>query len=373
MCKASVLTVFFIFALFDFSCSDRPLSGTSKNDLTEKQALGKLLFFDKNLSTPAGQSCAGCHHPDFAFADPNPDLPVSQGAHQTRFGNRNDLTAMYASYIPALRYDEEEGIYIGGLFWDGRANSLEEQAKGPPLNPLEMANPHIEALVQAIRRAPYAGRFKTVFGDHSLDDPQKAFDFFAEAVAAYERSAELNPFSSKYDMFLAGETGLSAAEMRGMALFNDPLKGNCAACHPSTAGDEEILPLFTDFSYDNLGVPKNPANPFYYLPADLNPQGTAYVDLGLGAVVGKRSENGKFRVPTLRNIAKTAPYMHNGVFQTLYQVLAFYNTRDNGIWPPAEIAENVNKDELGNLHLSEAEISDIIAFLHTLTDGYKPE
>ena len=125
-------------------------------------------------------------------------------------------------------------------------------------------------------------------------------------------------------------------------------------------------------AFDNLGVPKNPENPFYYLPKQFNPAGTDFVDLGLGGVVGKPEENGKFKVPSLRNVAKTGPYMHNGLFKTLRQVVVFYNTRDVGPWPTPEVSGNVNRDELGNLGLTEQETDDIVVFLHTLTDGYKP-
>jgi cytochrome c peroxidase len=360
-------------SFFTFSCSETALPDPDKSGLTAQQELGKLLFFDKMLSTPPGQSCASCHDPGFAFANPNPDLPVSQGAERTRFGSRNDLTAMYTAYIPALHFDEKEGMYIGGLFWDGRVNSLEDQAKRPPLNHLEMANPDIETIVAALRKAPYVDLFKNVFGENSLDNPDTAYNNFAAAIAAYERSAELNPFSSKYDYFVKGQVTLSAEEMRGLSLFNDPVKGNCAACHPGNTAEDGTPALFTDFSYDNLGVPKNPVNPFYYLSKELNPDGTGFVDLGLGSIVGKSSENGKFRVPTMRNVAKTAPYMHNGVFQTLYEVITFYNTRDIGPWPDPEVKQNVNTEELGKLGLSEQEITDLIAFLETLNDGYQPD
>ena len=373
MWKLSLNLMLFILFLSASSCSKKAVSEPNQSGLTARQELGKLLFFDETLSTPPGQSCAGCHHPDFAFADPKTDLPVSQGAHDNRFGNRNDLTAMYAAHVPELHYDEVEEVYIGGLFWDGRVNTLEEQAKGPPLNPLEMANPNAEALIASIRASDYTDLFKSVFGKKALDDNEKVFDYFAQAIADYERSKEFNPFSSKYDYYLRGEISLTNQEMRGLALFNDESKGNCAACHPSKPADDGTPPLFTDFTYDNLGVPKNPENPFYYLSEDLNPDGTGYIDLGLGGFLNKEEEYGKFRVPTLRNVALTAPYMHNGVFQTLYQTVMFYNTRDIGPWPKAEVKINVNKDELGNLGLTTNEVLDIIAFMNTLTDGYKLE
>ena len=189
-----------------------------------------------------------------------------------------------------------------------------------------------------------------------------------DAIAAFEESAEFNPFNSKYDLYLAGKAKLNAKEKKGVALFEDPKKGNCAACHPSRPTENGFPPLFTDFSYDNLGVPKNPDNPFYTLDKSYNPLGEKYVDLGLGGILKKPSENGKFKVPGLRNVALTAPYMHNGVFKTLKEVVQFYNTRDRGNWPPPEVPETVNKKELGNLGLTDDELDAIVAFLNTLSD-----
>lgn len=340
--------------------------------LTQKQALGKQLFLDKNLSTPTGQACADCHSPEAGFGNPNADYPVSQVVHKDRFGNRNDLPAAYASFSPTFHYDAAEGLYVGGQFWDGRAADLAEQAKGPFLNPLEMANPDEETVIDRVRKSEYADLFRKVFGITSFDDPNKAYDRVAEAIAAYEKSSELNQFNSKYDLYLAGKVALTEQERRGLELFENEEKGNCAACHPSRPGADGTPPLFTDFTYDNIGVPPNPENPFYYLPKNLNPDGAYFVDLGLGGVLNKPSENGKFKVPSLRNVAKTAPYLHNGIFKNLRQVVIFYNTRDVGPWPPPEVRMNVNHDELGNLGLSEQEIDDIVAFMHTLTDGYEP-
>ena len=155
-----------------------------------------------------------------------------------------------------------------------------------------------------------------------------------------------------------------------MALSISELKGNCEACHPNTVLPDGSPPLFTDFSYDNLGAPKNPENPYYTLPTDLNPEGYDYVDLGVGVTVSDPGENGKFRVPTLRNVTITQPYLHNGVFKTLFQVISFYNSRDVAPWPEPEVAENVNSDELGDLGLTNQEMEDIVAFLTTLTDGW---
>jgi len=352
-------------------------SGPSKTSmadqaLTQKETLGKRLFFDKNLSTPVGQSCADCHAPETGFANPNVDYPVSQGVHKDHFGNRNDLPAAYAAFSPPFQYDADEGLYIGGQFWDGRAADLAEQAKGPLLNPLEMANPDEKTVVEKVRNSEYAGLFREVFGAAAFDDPNKAFDMIADAIAEYEKSSELNQFSSKYDLYLAEKVALTEQEQRGLELFADENKGKCAECHPIRPDADGTPPLFTDFTYDNLGVPKNPENPFYYLPKKLNPDGVYFIDLGLGGELNKPSENGKFKVPSLRNVAKTAPYLHNGIFKNLRQVIVFYNTRDVGPWAPPEVRANVNREELGDLGLTEQEIDDIVAFMLTLTDGYNP-
>ncbi|HUU18939.1 MAG TPA: cytochrome-c peroxidase [Sedimentisphaerales bacterium] len=165
--------------------------------MTKKEQLGKELFLDKNLSTPPGQACAHCHSTEAGFGQPDGDLPVSRGVYPDRFGNRNDLTAAYAAFSPRFYYDANKGHYVGGLFWDGRAADLEEQAKGPFLNPLEMANPNGTAVVAKVQRSPYADLFREVFGPEAFTDPNRAYDFVAEAIAAYERTHELNQFRSE--------------------------------------------------------------------------------------------------------------------------------------------------------------------------------
>ena len=350
--------------------------------------LGRLLFFDATLSEPAGQSCASCHDPAAAFTDPDTARPVSKGVHRERFGSRNAPSAMYMAFSPAFHFDKTEGHYVGGQFWDGRAATLEEQAKGPFVDPVEMANADRRAVVEKVRRTAYAGQFDEIFGKDSLAAVGPAFDRIVAAIAAFERSGELQPFTTRHDAWLQGRGRLSRQELRGLALFNDEKKGNCAACHPSQRRPDGGLPLFTDFTYDNLGVPKNPENPFYVQDKAWNPQGAQFVDRGLGGVVKRRSEDGKFKVPTLRNVARTAPYMHNGYFRTLRGVVAFYNDRDvrpackgeateaeaekRGCWPRAEVRRNVNTEEMGQLGLSEQEVDDIVAFLQTLTDGHAP-
>ena len=195
-------------------------SGPSKTSiaeraLTQKQSLGKKLFFDENLSTPVGQSCATCHAPEACFANPNADYPVSQGVYKDRFGNRNDLPAAYAAFSPPFHYDAEEGLYVGGQFWDGRAANLAEQAKDPFVNALEMGNPDEKTVVEKVRSSEYAGLFREVYGTAAFDDPNKAYDMIADAIAEYEKSSELNQFNSKYDLYLTGKAALTEQERRG--------------------------------------------------------------------------------------------------------------------------------------------------------------
>jgi cytochrome c peroxidase len=338
--------------------------------LASKTLVGKLLYFDPNLSDPPGQSCASCHSPEGGFADPDRDVPVSRGVKSWLVGNRNSPSAAYASFSPEFHYDEQEKLYVGGQFWDGRAKNLIEQAKGPFLNPLEMNNKKEADVVEKVKNSEYAVLFLQVFGQDAFTDTAKAYHAIAEAIAAFESSNEVNRFSSKYDYYLKkGASVFTDAEKRGLDLFNN--KGKCAECHPSEKSKDGKSPLFTDFTYDNLGTPRNSQNPFYKLAKEFNPDGENFVDLGLGGFLKKAEENGKMKVPTLRNIELTAPYMHNGVFTTLKEVVDFYNTRDvDQKWGPPEVNANVNKEELGNLGLSAQEVEDLVAFLKTLTDGY---
>jgi cytochrome c peroxidase len=233
-----------------------------------------------------------------------------------------------------------------------------------------MGNADAAAVVAKVALADYAPLFKQVYGESAFGDSGKAYDQIADAIASFERTKLFSPFSSKYDAYLEGKVQLSESEKRGLELFNDEKKGNCAACHPSDKQEDGSHPLFTDYSYDNIGVPKLKENPFYHVDAKFNPDGDKVVDLGLGAIVKKPEENGKFKVPTLRNIALTGPYMHNGSFKTLEEVVEFYNSRDKSTkWGKPEVSENVNKDELGDLKLNAQEVKDIVAFMKTLSDG----
>jgi cytochrome c peroxidase len=350
-------------------------AGGCSSDRPTPARLGALVFADTSLSTPAGQGCADCHAASTAFRDPESDHSTSAGAVAGRFGARNAPSAMYARFVPPLHYDAATHGWIGGLFWDGRASSLEQQAGMPMLHPLEMNNAGKASVVRAIRRAGYAGQFRDVFGAEALDDVDAAFGHVTEVLAAYERTAVFAPFSSKYDRYLAGRETLTADEQRGLAIFEDPRRGNCASCHPSRPGADGSPPLFTSFGYANLGIPRYRNSKFFVQPAAFNPDGERYVDHGLMVTVGDPAQDGKFRVPTLRNVARTAPYGHNGYFENLQYMVDFLATRDVGsadpavgAWAPPEVPATVDREHVGHLGLSPRDIDDLVAFLGTLTD-----
>ena len=370
------------------------------------EALGKAIFFDRTLSGNNNQSCAVCHGPDAGFTGPiggiNLHGAVYRGSVPTRFGNRKPPSAAYATLSPIFYYDDTEGLFIGGNFWDGRAtgerlgNPAAEQALGPFLNPVEQNNASKEVVLQKIAASKYAGLWEAVWGEPiaygTTAEIQLNYDRIGLSVAAYEGSAEVNQFSSKFDAYLAGTVVLTPQEALGLELFEG--KGKCALCHISEVGPDGEPPLFTDFTFDNLGTPKNLENPFYSMDqvflddgSPINPLGAAWIDPGLGGFLASHpnptwqamwEENmGKHKVPTLRNVA-TGPgkgfpkaYMHNGVFKSLEEVVHFYNTRDVEPWPAPEVAENVNEDELGNLGLTPEEEAAIVAFMKTLSDGYR--
>lgn len=363
------------------------LASGSRPVLTAREKLGRFLFFDENLSVPPGQSCMACHGMGVGFTGPvsftNAHTAVYEGALQGRFGNRKPPSAAYASFSPEFHYDKDEEVYVGGQFWDGRASDLAEQARGPFLNPLEHNNPDAEYICKQVSDSKYADLFEEVYGRGSLgfsneDETERTYQLIVEAIAAYEASFEVNQFSSKYDYYLAGNVELTPREALGLELFEDEKKGNCAACHPSQPDEEGNPPLFTDFTYDNLGIPANPENPFYSMVEEFNSDGADWVDLGLGAIVGLDSEMGKMKVPTLRNVDKRPhsgfikSFGHNGFFKSLEDITHFYNVRDVENWPPPEVPENMNTDELGDLGLTADEEAAIVAFMKTLSDGYVP-
>ena len=353
--------------------------------LTSIQQLGKNIFFDK-ISVPANKTaCADCHGSSVGFTGPdeliNKHGSVYPGANGS-FGNRKPPSAAYATFSPVFYYDAATLSFVGGNFWDGRATGERlgspsaEQALGPFLNPAEHAVPDALTVLKIIEKSKYISQWKKVWGEKLRYSTQEEinlnFDRVGLAIAAYEGSSEVNQFSSKFDYYLKSVVELTSEEASGLELFN--YKGKCALCHISIGKK----PLFTDFTFDNLGSPINPENPVY----DYNPN---FIDYGLGGFLLTRTdyssmatENmGKHKVPTLRNVDKrpdngfTKAYMHNGVFKSLKEVVHFYNTRDDGSWPAPEVSANINTVQVGNLGLSDAEENAIVAFMKTLSDGYR--
>ncbi len=373
-------------------------TGLDEFELTDEQLLGKRLFEDRTLSEPAGQACVSCHDPRRAFSGTNGEqlAPTARGSRPQVFGTRNVPTAMYASFSPAFRFVptalSDGGVDFtptGGQFWDGRAASLQDQAQGPFLNPREMNNADAAAVVAKVRASLSAPLFRQVYGDEALDDVDTAFGLVAQALAAYELTPRFHPFSSRFDAFLRGEEQLAPEEQRGFALFMDPEKGNCVSCHVGVTSSRAPTDwLFTDFTFDALGLPRNARIAENADPASFDLGLCARAGLGDGAPDGVDLEAfcGAFKVPTLRNIELTAPYGHNGVFAELRDVVRFYVTRDTNPddWYPSgapfddlppRLRGNVNTSEVPydrkrgeQPRLSDEEIDDVVAFLLTLTD-----
>jgi cytochrome c peroxidase len=394
--------------------------------------LGQKIFADTTLSQSGQQSCSTCHVDSFAFASdstargPDHGLPIPLGGpDMTLTGFRNTPSLMYLAFTPDFYFDADGGPN-GGFFRDGRAITLAAQAVLPFTTGFEMANADAAAVIAKLTTRPYLPDFEALYGAAVLGDPEAALDRMGQALAAFEReAAQFQPFSSKYDSWQRGQATLTAQELNGLRLFNGASKGNCAACHPSTTADGVTPPLFTDFSYDNLGVPRNSliaanavdtAPP--YTPRNGDDGVESYYDLGVcGPFRDSKGMNlsglcGAFKVPTLRNIAATAPYFHNGRFASLQDAIGFYVRRDTNPeeWYPMNADGSVTKfDDLpavyggqfvvqpgvvgsdagyfGNVnsleipynrHIGDAptlapdEITDVIAFLCTLTDGYDP-
>ena len=394
----------------------RPAATLMSTD-TGIEALGRELYFDKSLSRNGNESCAECHDPKFGFTGPkvavNKGGAVYAGSFRQRFGARKPPSAAYATFAPIFYFDAAEGLWLGGNFWDGRAtgaklgNPAADQALGPFLNDVEQALPDLSCVVYLVRESNYADLFYAVWGTELADvefpDDMKqqcrqssadfdveftaeedaalaaAYDQVGLSIAAFEASPEVNPFSSKFDAWRAGMGEFTDLEEWGFELFTSA-RAMCADCHPV---DDAAGGLFTDFSFDNLGLPRNPANPIYTIDP-------GFVDLGLGGVLGDPDEHGKHKVPTLRNVDKrpgtqaTKAFGHNGYFKSLEQIVHFYNTRDvkdvcpgpytaaealaSDCWPAPEVGVNVNSDELGDLGLDAEEEAAIVAFMRTLSD-----
>jgi cytochrome c peroxidase len=426
------------------------LAGMENGQLDYSQQvvlLGEALFYDKKLSVRRNEACAFCHMPEAGFSGAvsalNRTTASYPGSIRTRFSGRMPQTHAYASFAPELHYNAQQGDLVGGEFWDMRATGLRlnsplaEQAQGPPLNPVEMGMIDAACVVYRASLRPYRRMAEQIWGAQAFairwprdvgtvcnrpgpapdTDPlpvhlapvdrglaASTFDRIAQAIAAFETSAEVNPFSSKYDYAIAGKVEFSADEKAGSELFRSNIT-HCNECHRDGGPGEE--PLFTDFTASNLGLPANPAVPFYAedhpdsFGYTANPAGLAYLDPGVGGFLGSpqnpnsqwtplaKSYIGKFKTPTLRNVDRrpardfVKAYMHNGYLKSLREVVHFYNTRDSlprckvgdpgekvTCWPAPEHPETMNRRQLGNLGLTSKQEDEIVAFLKTLTDGY---
>jgi cytochrome c peroxidase len=360
-------------------------------------ALGRTLFFDPALSASGRMACATCHDPAHGFSAPNARPVQLGGPDLARPGIRAVPSLMYGQSVPAFSEhffeSEEEGDEsvdqgpTGGRDWDGRVDRVRDQAALPLLNKNEMADPDRQAVVAAVARAAYATEVRRLYGQDVLTDTRRAFAAVTEALEFYQETpATFAPFSSKYDAYLAGRAALTTPEARGLALFNDPARGNCAHCHKSAVTPDGQPPLFTDFGFVALGVPRNRA-----IAANDDP---AWFDLGLCGperrdLAGKPEYCGMFKAPTLRNVALRQSFYHNGVFHSLREAVDFYAQRDSdpAKWYPtgpdgvvrkfddlpAGYVANVNMELPfgGKRVLSDGDVDDLVAFLGTLTDGYR--
>lgn len=393
--------------------------------LSAMAQLGKQIFFDKSLSGSGQQSCASCHSPQLAYGPPGdgsvmlggsqlktqgaravpslmyldrdtafsigPDDPsaenvnLNQLAGQAQTANRSTKTANNTSAAA------QNLVPQGGLFWDGRVDTLQQQASGPLFNPVEMDGGNAQVVTQKFMKAPYAQSFIQLFGNRIFNDPDQTVAEALFAVARYQiEDPSFHPYSSKYDAWLEGKAKLAPDEMHGYILFNDQTKANCAACHLDKPTYDHRPPLFTDHQYEALGVPRNRT-----ITANDNPN---YDDLGLCGPfrtdLSKQNQYcGMFLTPTLRNVATRHAFFHNGIYHSLKDVLDFYDFRDTNpekIYPvsasgtiekyndiPAEYQVNVDiVDPPFDRHpgeqpaMSRQDMQDIIAFLKTLTDGY---
>ncbi|KMK52399.1 methylamine utilization protein MauG [[Actinobacillus] muris] len=347
----------------------------------DKALLGQILFFDHRLSFNGTQNCATCHNPDAAFIDTRQNSGqgmVSQGDNPALFGVRNSPTILYARFSPEFHFDPESQSYIGGQFWDGRADNLQKQAGMPPLDPLEMGMPDELSLAKRLLYTPmYVNLLTQHYGEKVWNTVDDVYSAMEDALATFQKeSALLAPFDSKYDRSLKGEYRLTPLEAQGKELFFNPEKTHCSRCHLRHSDQPHSQETFTNYHYENIGVPSNPALIKHNgLPAD-------YIDRGLGGnpkAAGDPHQMGKFKVPTLRNVAVTPPYMHNGVFKELKTVLLYLdsfnnpkrknNPETNQPWAEAEYPPTVAHKMLKAPPLSDAEIEALEAFLKTLTDA----
>jgi len=344
------------------------------------EALGQALYFDTNLSWNRTQSCATCHAPNRAFVDDRDNGvggAVSLGDDGKSLGDRNAPTAGYAAFSPRF-HRNAKGSYVGGQFLDGREDDLVGQAGGPPLNPIEMGMPDKASVVQRLRENDaYVAAFKALYGDTVFSDPEQAYTAMEKSIAAFEKTEFFAPFDSKYDRYLRGEYELTPQEDLGMTLFFSKQFTNCNLCHQLKRLQGSEGETFSNYEYHNIGTPVNVA------VREQNGLPDGYTDRGLleNPRVDDPTQAGRFKVPTLRNVAVTGPYMHNGVFKDLRTVVLFYNKYNSRSakrqvnpetgqkWAAPEVAENISLEELETgPALDDKRIDALVAFLKTLTD-----
>lgn len=350
------------------------------------EALGEALFFDTDLSANRTQACATCHDPAKAFTDPRETSvggAVSLGDDGTSLGDRNAPTAAYARFSPGFHRDPATAKWQGGQFLDGREPDLAGQAGGPPVNPIEMGMPDHAAVVARLQEKPdYVASMQALFGAELFDDPDRAYRAMTGAIAAFERTGTFAPFDSRYDRYLRGEEKLTDQEELGRVLFFSQQFTNCNVCHQLGQSAIDPQETFSNYEYHNIGVPVNAA------VRAANGSDPGYVDPGLAGNPGVQdpAQAGRFKVPTLRNVAVTGPYMHNGVFEDLRTVVLFYdkynsrkasrqiNPETGEPWGPPEVPETLSLTELETgPALDDVRIDAIVAFLKTLTDArYEP-
>lgn len=341
----------------------------------KKEDLGRILFFDVNLSKNRTQSCATCHNPNAGFVDDRDNgvkKMASLGDDGKSLGDRQAPTASYAKFSPAFHFDEKAKKYVGGQFWDGREATLEGQAGGPPLNPVEMGMSDKKAVVDRLKENTlYVDSFKKIFGADIFKNDDKAYEAMTIAIASFERTDEFSPFDSKYDRYLKGEYDLTPLEDLGKSIFFSNNNNSCANCHVLKGEDKEGE-TFTNYQYHNIGTPAN---------NELRAKnGVKAIDEGLlaNSNVSDVAQKGKHKVPTLRNVAVTGPYMHNGVFKDLKTVVEFYdkyNNKDRDIdpetnkpWDEPEVKDNISLQELKANKLTDRKVEALVAFMKLLTD-----
>ena len=385
-----------------------PRAYGERPSVAQLTALGRAMFSDPGLSSSGRLACASCHDPQTAFGPNASTLSPFSDSDAAHAGARAIPSLRYAQF--ATRFtehttDDEEthgadGGPTGGFTWDGRADSAREQALLPLFDEREMANADAAALARRVASAPYAAQFRRAFsapGRDVFSDPAQVVAWMALAFEVFEQAPEFAPFDSRYDRFLAGRETLSPAELRGLALFRDPVKGNCDTCHPSRRSRNGRAPLFTDAGFIALAVPRRADLPPLATIAALGARARgAEADLGLcrsgrPGLSADPTFCGRFRTPTLRNVALRTSFFHNGSIKSLREAVAFYATRDTdpahwysknadgSVRPyddlPAEMAPFVNREAPfaprpdGRPRLDERDIDDLVAFLRTLTDA----